>query len=72
MRERVKIFTFVSGQGESVIGSVQEDHINDWLSHVHGRLVQVSQSESERRGVGHHVTVSVWYLPESSAAPATA
>jgi hypothetical protein len=25
--------------------------------------VQVSQSESERTGAGHHVTICVWYVP---------
>ena len=68
MRERVKVFTFVSGQGETVLGSAQEDHINQWLEAVEGKLMQTSQSESERPGVGHHVTISVWYLPGSSMA----
>lgn len=64
MRERVKVFTFISGHGETVVGSAQEDHINEWLASVEGKLVRVSQSESERPGTGHHVTVCVWYLPE--------
>jgi hypothetical protein len=64
MRERVKVFTFVSGHGETVGGSAQEDHINQWLASVEGKVVQVSQSESERPGVGHHVTICVWYAAE--------
>lgn len=66
MRERIKIFTFVSGHGETVIQPAHEGHINDWLADVKGRLVQVSQSESERPS-GHHVTLCVWYVPDGSA-----
>jgi hypothetical protein len=68
MRERVKMFTFVSGHGETVVQPPHEEHINQWLSAARGRLVQVSQSESERPGVGHHVTVCVWYQPEEGPA----
>jgi hypothetical protein len=64
MRERVKVFTFVSGHGETIVGSSQEDHVNEWLASLDGRVVDVSQSESERPGVGHHVTICVWYVPE--------
>jgi hypothetical protein len=32
MREQVKIFTFVSGHGETVVEPKHEDHINQWLS----------------------------------------
>ncbi len=71
MREQVKIFTFVSGHGETILGSAQEDHINRWLATVEGKLIQVSQSESERPGVGHHVTVCLWYVPDSYAASAS-
>ncbi len=63
MQARVRVFTFVSGHGETVLGSAQEDHMNQWLAATEGRLVQVSQSESERPGVGHHVTISIWYSP---------
>ena len=64
MRERVKVFTFVSGHGETVVEPRHEDHINQWLAGISGRLVRVTQSESERPGVGHHVTVCVWYEPD--------
>ncbi len=64
MSERVKIFTFVSGHGETLVEPRHEDHINEWLRSVNGRIVQVSQSESERTGVGHHVTVCIWYTIE--------
>lgn len=64
MQERVKVFTFVSGHGETVIEPRHEDHINQWLSTINGRLLRVTQSESERPGVGHHITICVWYHPE--------
>jgi hypothetical protein len=72
MQERVKAFTFVSGHGETVVEPPHEDHINQWLSTVKGRMVHISQSESERAGAGRHVTVCVWYVPEepTQAAPA--
>lgn len=66
MRERVKVFTFISGHGETVLGSAQEEHINQWLAGAQGDVVRVSQSESERPGVGHHVTISIWYTPVAS------
>lgn len=62
MQERVKVFTYVSGTGSTVIGTSLEDHINEWLQSVPGKLVQVTQSESERQGAAH-VTVCVWYQP---------
>ena len=62
MRERVKVFSFVSGHGETVVGSTQEEQINQWLASVEGKVVQVSQSESERPGVGQHITICVWYV----------
>ncbi len=65
MQERVKVFTFVSGHGETVVGGPHEDHINRWLADVPGKLVRVTQSESERQGAGHHVTVCIWSLPQA-------
>jgi hypothetical protein len=67
MRERVKVFTFVSGTGATVIETTLEDHINQWLQSANGKLLRVSQSESERPGVGHHVTVCVWYESDDSS-----
>ena len=64
MRERVKVFSVVSGHGETVVGSTQEDHINQWLASVESKVVQVSQSESERPGIGQHITISVWYVAD--------
>jgi hypothetical protein len=64
MKERVKVFTYISGHGSTVLEPPLEDHINQWLASANGRLVHLSQSESERRGVGQHVTICVWYLPE--------
>ena len=64
MKERMKVFTFLSGHGETLLEPRHEDTINQWLAGVDGRVMQVSQSESVRQGVGHHVTVCVWYVPD--------
>lgn len=69
MRERVKIFTFVSGHGETLIDPPHEDRINEWLSEIKGDILEITQSESQRPNGGHHVTVSVWYLPTDSGQP---
>jgi hypothetical protein len=66
MQERVKVFTFVSGHGETIGEPPHEGHINQWLARAKGRLVRVTQSESERTGVGHHVTVCLWYVPDEA------
>jgi hypothetical protein len=63
MQERIKIFTFVSGHGETVVQPGHEEHINRWLADTEATLVDMTQSESEHHGVGHHVTVCVWYVP---------
>ena len=65
MRERVKVFTYISGTGSTVIETTLEDHLNEWLASVEGEIVKVTQSESERSGAGHHITVSIWYLPHA-------
>jgi hypothetical protein len=65
MQERVKMFTFVTGHGETLI-EPHEDHINQWLAAAKGQLIRISQSESERPGGGHHVTVCVWYNTEEA------
>lgn len=64
MRERVKLFSFVSGHGETAVEPPDEEHINKWLASVNGEVVSVSQSESERAGKGHHVTLCILYVPE--------
>jgi hypothetical protein len=69
MRERVKVFTFLSGTGATVIESPLEDQINRWLERVDGDIVNITQSESERHNVGQHVTVCVWYVPRSQPTP---
>jgi hypothetical protein len=63
MQERLKVFSFVSGHGETLLESPHEDHINQWLASIKGEVVQISQSESERTGAGHHVTICIWYVP---------
>lgn len=70
MIERVKVFTYTSGTGSTLIESSLEDHINEWMSRVPGKLLRVSQSESERQGAAH-VTVCVWYQPEPKPAEAS-
>ena len=70
MNERVKIFTYSSGTGSTLIESSLEDHINAWLKSVDGKLLMVTQSESERQGMAH-ITVCVWYLPGGSSAQTT-
>jgi hypothetical protein len=64
MKERVKVFNFVSGHGETMVQPPHEDHINQWLATVKGRVVHISQSESQRSTEGHHITVCIWYIPE--------
>jgi len=66
MLERLKVFTFISGHGETLLEPRHEDHINQWLASVKGQVVDISQSESERSGAGHHVTVCIWYVPEEN------
>jgi hypothetical protein len=67
MLERVKIFTFLSGHGETLLEPRHEEHINQWLASIKGRVTHVSQSESERPGVGHHVTICLWYVREEGS-----
>jgi hypothetical protein len=62
MRERVKIFTYSSGTGATVIESKLEDDLNAWLAQAKARITHITQSESERQGTAH-VTVAVWYVP---------
>lgn len=66
MQEQVKIFTFVSGHGETILEPRHEDQINRWLSSLKGQVVHISQSESERAGAGHHITLCIWYIPQES------
>ncbi len=68
MRERVKVFHYVSGEGSTLGDSPLEEHINEWLSKRNGQLVNVTQSESHRQGSIQHVTVCVWYVPAENAA----
>ena len=68
MQERVKVFTFVSGHGETVVDR-HESQINQWLQSTRGQVMEISQSESERAGAGHHVTICVWYVPDEAAQP---
>jgi len=69
MKERVKVFNFLSGHGETLVDPPHEDHINEWLARVDGEIIDVTQSESGRGTAGHHVTVCVWYLPRPLDTP---
>lgn len=65
MNERLKVFTFVSGHGETMVEPRHEEHINQWLAANKGKLLYVTQSESVRPSAGgHHVTLCLWYVPE--------
>jgi hypothetical protein len=66
MKERVKVFTYVTGHGATLIEPPLEDHINQWLATAKGQITHIRQSESERSGGGQHVTVCIWYVPEQS------
>src|SRR5947209_8613670 len=57
MHERVKMFTYVSGHGATLIEPPIEDMINQWLATANGRLVRVTQSESERAGADGSLSV---------------
>jgi hypothetical protein len=67
MKTRTKIFTFVSGHGETLVEPPHQEHINQWLESMPGEIVHVTQSESAQTDGSHHVTVCVWYLPQSAA-----
>lgn len=66
MKIRAKVFTFISGHGETVVEASHEDRINEWLGRIKGEIVELTQSESARPNGGNHVTVCVWYLPNHS------
>lgn len=65
MQERLKMFTFLSGHGETLIDPPHEGHINQWLAEIEGQIVEITQSESTGTHGDHHVTVCVWYLPDA-------
>lgn len=65
MLVRVKVFTYIIGSGATLIESPLEDQVNEWLESVHGEIKHITQSESERPGAGHHVTLCVWYVPRA-------
>ena len=52
-----------SGEGSTVLESGLEDH----LAKLDGRLLFVTQSESQRQDKTQHTTVCVWYPPIASA-----
>jgi hypothetical protein len=62
MQARVRVFTYSGRIGTMPIESELEDHINDWLNQSSGRMLFVTQSESQTAGQSH-TTVTVWYEP---------
>lgn len=66
MEVRVKMFTFISGHGETLVEPPHEHHVNQWLETVRGKIIDFTQSESARADGGQHVTVCVWYRPVGS------
>jgi hypothetical protein len=38
MHERLKIFSFLSGHGETIVQLPHESHINNWLSTIQGKV----------------------------------
>lgn len=66
MTIRAKIFTFLSGHGETIVEPTHEDRINEWLAAIDGEIVELTQSESADSKGSHHVTICVWYLPTCS------
>ena len=57
MRERVKLFTHISGEGSTVTDTELEGIINEWLENVDGKIATITQSESSRDSRGQHITV---------------
>lgn len=63
MKERMKMFTHISGEGSTVSDTELEAIINEWLADVDGKIASITQSESVRSSTGQHITVCVWYRP---------
>jgi len=67
MNCQLKMFTYSSGTGSTVIENTLEDRINQWLRQEKGRILFVTQSECERSHTAH-TTVGIWYEPVQSEA----
>lgn len=63
MHERVKIFTYITGHGETLVDPPHEERINQWIAGIQGEIVEITQSESPQTGSGHHVSICIWYVP---------
>ncbi len=71
MKERVRVFTDITGTAPTAIEPHLEDEINDWLAATAGRFLRATQSEC-RGEKASHLTVSIWYLPDDAGeAPTT-
>jgi len=66
MKERVKLFTHISGQGSTAADTELEGIINEWLETTEGKIATITQSESARDSQGQHITVCVWYRPDEA------
>jgi len=67
MKERMKMFTHISGEGSTVSDTELENIINEWLASVDGKIASITQSESQRSSKGQHITVCLWYRPAEEA-----
>ena len=67
MKERMKMFTHVSGEGSTVSDTELENNVNEWLASVDGKIALITQSESRRSDRGQHITLCLWYRPTEEA-----
>jgi hypothetical protein len=67
MKERLKMFTHISGEGSTVPDTELENIINEWLASIDGKIATITQTESQRSAKGQHITVCVWYRPAEEA-----
>lgn len=66
MKERMKMFTHISGAGSTVTDTELEGIVNEWLESVDGKIASITQSESSRDSRGQHITVCIWYRPSEA------
>ena len=69
MRERVKVFTYVSGTGSTVVETRWKTTSTSGLQASKERCSPSASPRANGR-VRRTLTVCVWYLPESASRPA--
>ncbi len=67
MKTRVKVFSYATGEGTTIVDAGLESHINDWLNQCDGKVLFVTQSESARPNAAQHITVCIWYTSDLDA-----